>query len=78
MMLETQHRDQAKRKTVAFRVPARGKLGSQLADFLAMCEEKEDRPGMPVCEFWLSSLLSFPVPSLGFHSSFFLILLLSI
>lgn len=51
MMLQTQHRDRAKRKTVAFRVPARGKLGVQLVDFLAVCQERVDRAEMPVSEF---------------------------
>lgn len=51
-MLQTQHRDRAKRKTVAFRVPARGKLGVQLVDFLRVCEERVDRAEMPVSEFF--------------------------
>ena len=58
MMMETQHRDEAKKKTVAFRVPARGKLGTQLLDFLAVCEGREDRAGMPVSEFWVLLLFS--------------------
>ena len=52
-MLEKQNHIAAKRKTIAFRIPAGGKLGDDVANFFALSDEKVEGYGMPISELGL-------------------------